>query len=87
MEQKPINRKNILQSIVLGFGAVNAARYYVADALSDLQVMELGAADNNPLKLAECVGSLRESLENLRTLLDDKDNRPSIEAEIKKHLK
>lgn len=87
MEQKPINRKNILHSIVLGFGAVNAARYYVADALSDLQVMELGAADNNPLKLAECVGSLRESLENLRTLLDDKDNKPSIEAEIKKHLK
>lgn len=87
MEVKPINRKNILQSIVRSFGAVNAARYYVSDALSDLQVMELGAADNNPLKLAECVGSLRESLENLRLLLDDKDNKPSLEEEIKKRLK
>lgn len=87
MEVKPINRKNILRSVVSRFGAVNAARYYVSDALSDLQVMELGAADNNPLKLAECIGSLRESLENLRVLLDDKDNKPPIEAEIKKHLK
>lgn len=87
MEVKPINRKNVLQTIVHSFGAVNAARYYVSDALSDLQVMELGAADNNPLKLAECVGSLRESLENLRTLLDDKDNKPPLEREIKKCLK
>lgn len=87
MEVKTINRKNILQSVVSRFGAVSAARYYVSDALSDLQVMELGAADNNPLKLAECVGSLRESLENLRALLDDKDNKPIIESEIKKHLK
>ena len=86
-ELKPLNRKNMLQSAVHSFGAVTVARYYVADALSDLQVMELGAADNNPLKLAECVGSLRESLENLRILFDNKDNKPSTEKAIKELLK
>lgn len=86
-ELKPLSRKNMLQSAVHSFGAVRVASFYVSDALSDLSVMEVGAADNNPLQVAKCIGSLRESLENLRILLDNKDNKPSTEKAIKELLK
>ena len=87
MEPKPLTRKNMLQSAVSSFGAVRVASYYASNALSDLQTMDLGAADNNPLQVAKCIESLRDNLENLRALLDNKDNKPSIEKAIKESLK
>lgn len=86
-EPKPLNRKNLLQSAVRDFGAVRVASYYTSNALSDLQTMDLGAADNNPLQVAKCIESLRENLENLRALLENKDNKPPLEKAIKNHLK
>lgn len=86
MEYKPITRKEILDTLVSKFGAVETARYFLSDAISDLQTMEVGLAENNPLKAAEVCGSLRESLSNLRTLLEKKENKGPIEREVREQL-
>lgn len=83
---KPISRQEVLNALVMKFGAVETARYFLNDALSDLQTMEVGIADNNQLKAAEVCGSLHESLSNLRVLLEKKENKPSIEKEVKSNL-
>lgn len=83
---KPISRQEVLNALVSKFGAVETARYFLNDALSDLQTMEVGIADNNQLKTAEVCGSLHEALSNLRVLLEKKENKPSIEKEVKSNL-
>lgn len=83
---KPISRKEILETLVRKFGAVETARYFLTDALSDLQTMEVGLAENNPLMAAKTCQSLSESLTNLRALLEHKEYKGAIEGEVKKTL-
>ena len=82
----PISRQEMLKALVNKFGAVETARYFLTDALSDLQSMEVGVGDNNPLLAMKNCESLKENLTNLRTLLENKDYKPSVEKEIKKNL-
>ena len=84
---KPISRQEVLKALVTKFGAVETARYFLTDALSDLQTMEVGLAENNPLLAAKTCQSLTESLTNLRTLLEHKENKGAIESEVKKTLR
>lgn len=83
MERPPINRKEIQKALIQKFGGVETARYYLNNALSDLQTMEVGVGENNPLLAAKTLESIRENLENLKMLLDEKNNKPGIEKEIK----
>lgn len=83
----PISRQEVLHALVNKFGAVETARYFLTDALSDLQSMEVGIGDNNPLLAMKNCESLKENLTNLRTLLENKDYKPSIEKSIKNTLK
>lgn len=82
----PISRQEVLKALVNKFGAVETARYFLTDALSDLQSMEVGVGDNNPLLAMKNCESLKENLTNLRTLLENKDYKPSVEKEVKKNL-
>lgn len=84
---KPISRKEILSALVAKFGGVEVARYYLNDALSDLQTIEVGIDDNNPLRATKAVSSLREALENIRTLIENKDYKNNIEKSIKSNTK
>ena len=77
---KPISRQETINALVAKFGGVETVRYFLNNALSDLQTMEVGIADNNPLNAVRTVESLRENLENIRTILEKKENRPSIEG-------
>lgn len=83
MERPPINRKEIQKALIQKFGGVETARYYLNNALSDLQTMEVGVGENNPLLATKTLESIRENLENLKMLLDEKNNKPGIEKEIK----
>lgn len=82
----PISRQEVLKALVNKFGAVETARYFLTDALSDLQSMEVGIGDNNPLLAMKNCESLKENLMNLRTLLENKDYKPSVEKAVKKNL-
>lgn len=84
MERQPISRKEVLRALVGKFGGVETALYFLNDALSDLQTMEVGAAENNPLLAAKTLESLKENLTNLKNLLDNKDYKGSVEKEIQK---
>lgn len=83
---KPISRQEILATLVAKFGGVEVARYYLSDALSDLQTVEIGIGDSNPMQAAKAVSSLRESLENLKVLLDKKEYKGGVEKEIKSNI-
>lgn len=83
MEYKPISREEILSTLVAKFGGVETARYYLNSALSDLQTIEVGISENNPLLASKPCESLRENLMNLRSLLDKKEYKPSVEGAIK----
>lgn len=83
----PISRQEVLKALVNKFGAVETARYFLTDALSDLQSMEVGVGDNNPLLAMKNCESLKENLTNLRTLLENKDYKPSVEKAVKENLK
>lgn len=83
---KPISRQEILQTLVTKFGGVETARYYLNDALSDLQSMGVGVAENNQMLASRHLESLKENLENLRTLLEHKEYKGGIEKEIKNNL-
>ena len=82
----PISRQEVLKALVNKFGAVETARYFLSDALSDLSSMEVGIGDNNPLLAMKNCESLKENLTNLRTLLENKDYKPSIEKAVKNNL-
>lgn len=84
MERQPISRKEVLKALVGKFGGVETALYFLNDALSDLQTMEVGVAENNPLLAAKTLESLKENLTNLKNLLDNKDYKGSVEKEIRK---
>ena len=84
MERTPISRKEVLKALVGKFGGVETALYFLNDALSDLQPMEVGVAENNPLLAAKSLESLKENLSNLKNLLDNKDYKGSVEKEIQK---
>lgn len=82
----PISRQEVLRALVNKFGAVETARYFLTDALSDLQSMEVGIGDNNPLLAMKNCESLKENLTNLRALLENKDYKPSVEKAVKNNL-
>ena len=84
MERPTISRKEVLKTLVGKFGGVETALYFLNDALSDLQTMEVGAAENNPLLATKSLESLKENLTNLKNLLDNKDYKGSVEKEIQK---
>ena len=84
MERQPISRKEVLKALVGKFGGVETALYFLNDALSDLQTMEVGTAENNPLLATKSLESLKENLTNLKNLLDNKDYKGSVEKEIQK---
>ena len=84
---KPISRQEALNALVTKFGAVETARYFLTDALSDLQTMEVGLGDNNPLLAVKCCQSLADNLTNLRNLLEKKEYKPGIEKEVKNNLR
>lgn len=84
MERATISRKEVLKALVGKFGGVETALYFLNDALSDLQTMEVGVAENNPLLAAKSLESLKENLANLKNLLDNKDYKGSVEKEIQK---
>ena len=83
---KPISRQEVIKALVMKFGAVEAARYFLNDALSDLQTMEVGVAENNALLTAKTCQSLSDSLSNLRAILEHKDYKGAIEGEVKRTL-
>ena len=83
---KPISRQEVLSTLVNKFGAVETARYFLGDALSDLQSMGVGVAENNPMLAAKHLESLRDNLENIRVLLERKEYKGGIEKEIKNNL-
>lgn len=82
----PISRQEVLKALVNKFGAVETVRYFLNDALSDLTSMEVGVGDNNPLLAMKNCESLKENLMNIRTLLENKDYRPSVEKAVKNNL-
>lgn len=82
MERKPMNRKEVLKTLVRQFGGVETALYFLNDALSDLQTLEVGVAENNPMLASKSVESIKENLANLKSLLDEKDYKPAVEKEI-----
>lgn len=84
MERATISRKEVLKALVGKFGGVETALYFLNDALSDLQTMEVGVADNNSLLATKSLESLKENLTNLKNLLDNKDYKGSVEKEIQK---
>ena len=84
---KPISRQEVIKTLVNKFGGVETARYFLNDALSDLQSMEVGLGDNNALLAVKNAESLKESLLNLRELLEKKEYRGGVEKEIKNSLK
>ena len=86
MEYTPISRKEILDTLVAKFGAVEVVRYFLTDALSDLQSMGVGIAEGNTAAAASYYGSIEESLKNIRALIEKKENKGSIEKEIKNNL-
>lgn len=86
MERKPINTREMLNALVQKFGGVETARFFLADALSDIQTIDVGLGENNPLLAAKSVESLRTNLTYLRELLDNKDNKPSIEKGIRDNI-
>ena len=83
---KPISRQEMLHALVQKFGAVETARYFLNDAIADLQSMEVGISENNPMLSAKSCESLKENLTNIRTLLEKKENKSSIEKEIKQNI-
>lgn len=83
----PISRQEILKTLVNKFGGVETVRYYLTDALSDLQTMEIGLAENNPLQASKCCESLKENLANIRALLEKKEYKAGVEKEIKNNMK
>ena len=83
----PISRQEVLKALVNKFGGVETVRYYLTDALSDLQSIEVGIGDNNPMQAAKCCESLKENLTNIRTLLENKDYKGGVEKSIKNNLK
>ena len=84
MESATINRREVLKALVGKFGGVETALYFLNDALSDLQTMEVGIADNNSLLAVKSAESLKENLMSLKSLLDNKDYKGSVEKEIQK---
>lgn len=80
---KPISRNDILQTLVAKYGGVETAQYFLSDAISDLNSMGVGMAENNPMLAAKYYESLHESLRNLQMLLEKRENKPSIEKAIK----
>ena len=82
----PISRQEVLKALVNKFGAVETVRYFLNDALSDLTSMEVGVGDNNPLLAMKNCESLKDNLMNIRTLLENKDYRPSVEKAVKNNL-
>lgn len=84
MERATINRREVLKALVGKFGGVETALYFLNDALSDLQTMEVGIADNNSLLAVKSAESLKENLMSLKSLLDNKDYKGSVEKEIQK---
>lgn len=85
-EYKQINRKELLSALVKRFGAVEVARYYLSDAISDMNSMSVGMAENNPLLAAKGFDSLNNNLMMIRTLLENKDYKPSLEKNIRDEL-
>lgn len=83
----PISRTEMLKALTAKFGGVETVRYFLNDALSDLKTIEVGVGDNNPMQAAKAVDSLRENLENIRTVLEHKENKGGVEKEIKNTLK
>lgn len=85
MEYKAISRQEVLSTLVAKFGGVETARYFLNDAMSDIQSMEVGIAENNQMLAAKHCESLKENLSNIRVLLENKDYKPGIEKEIKRN--
>lgn len=84
---QPISRKEVLATLVNKFGGVETVRYYLNDAISDLQSMEVGAGENNPMQMARNLESLKENLTNIRTLLETKEYKGGVEKSIKENTK
>ena len=87
MEYKPITRNEILATLVSKFGGVETLRYYLNDALSDLQSMEIGIAENNQMLAAKHCESLKENLSMMRSLVEKKEYKAPVEKEIKENVK
>lgn len=84
---KPISRQELLNALVLRFGAVETARYYLSDALSDIQSIEVGVSENNQMLASKSVESLKQNLNMIRALLEKKENKGGIEKAIKDDMK
>ena len=82
----PITKKEALKALVAKFGAAEVLRYYISDALSDLQTMEVGLADDKLCYAVKSVESLRQNLDTARMLLDNKDNKPAVEKDVRQNL-
>lgn len=80
---QPISRNDILRTLVTKYGGVETIRYFLADAISDLNSMGIGMAENNPMLASKHYESLYEALKNIQMLLERKENKPSIEKEVK----
>lgn len=84
---KPISRNDILQTLVTKYGGVETAQYFLSDAISDLNSMGVGMAENNPMLAAKYYESIHEALRNLQMLLEKRENKPSVEKAIRDNAK
>ena len=84
MEQ--ITRKGALLAVVGKYGAVETLHALIADLRSDLSTMEVGVADNNPLMMAKTIESMTQTVANLNSILEQKEERKNIEKEALKSL-
>lgn len=83
MERKPISDREILSTLVAKFGGVETLRHFLDDAMSDLNSMEIGVGDNNPMQAVRSLESARHNLSYIRMLVDNKEYRGGVEKEIK----
>ena len=81
-----ITKQEMIRTLVVKYGAVQTARYFLQDACSGLSDINNGVAENNIIRTAGSIESLNTNLSYLRILLAEKDNIPSVEGTVKKEL-
>lgn len=86
MERKPISTREIIATLVSKYGGIETLNYYLANALSDIQSMEVGVGDNNPMLAVKSLESARENLNKIKLMVDHKEYRGGIEKEIKDNV-
>lgn len=86
MERKPISTQEIIATLVSKYGGIETLNYYLYNALSDLQSMEVGVGENNPMLAIKSLESVRDNLTKIKIMVDHKEYRGGIEKTIKDNI-